>query len=314
MIRNKNQKLFHLVVVFLFFLMFFPKIIYGVVLYIEPESSIRKINDFLVLEIKVNVQEECINAIKVELFFPRNLLQGKYFSDGGSILSLWPEPPHIDNEKGLFSFVGGVPGGYCEENTRTKKEDSVLIGSLIFETKQVREETVGEIFFSENSQILINDGLATPATLNKKKSFFVVIPEVQLNPVDPWEKKIAEDEIKPEIFYAEVRSDPFIFNGKHILLFYAIDKHSGMDYYLVSEQKRFGFLPIQKEKWEKTESPHLLKDQRLRSIIKLKAVDMAGNEKIKIIRPLTGWQDIVPWIIVLIAITGIVFLKRKNKN
>lgn len=59
----------------------------------------------------------------------------------------------------------------------------------------------------------------------------------------------------------------------------------------------------QEENWQKGESPYLLTDQSLKSIIKVRAVDKAGNERIETISPV----QVVPvsriWKILLILIS-----------
>lgn len=54
------------------------------------------------------------------------------------------------------------------------------------------------------------------------------------------------------------------------------DKQTGIDYYEVKEGEG---------NWVKTESPYLLKDQARQSVIQVKAVDKASNERIETIQP-----------------------------
>ncbi len=291
----------------IFFAVISPLGVNGAVLYTEPGSSMKRIGDFLVLEIKLDPGSECINAMKVELRFSPDVLRGKYFSNGGSLLSLWPESPRIDNERGSVTFIGGIPGGHCGSG-------SILLGSLIFEVKEVNEETAAEIRFSDDSQILLNDGLATPAKLEKGGSFLVAIPEMSLDPSDPWEKMKSDDGSSPEFVSVEIRNERMIFDGQHILLFHAVDDGSGMDHYLVSEQRRVGFLPVERARWERSESPYLLKDQKLRSIIRVKAIDAAGNVELTVIHPPVGWQDTVPWLILLMMIAGTITHRKLNRK
>ncbi len=292
-----------------FFVLFLPKNIYGAVLYMDPGSSVRKIDDYFEVDIKMDVKNECVNAMRVELYFPTHFLEGVHFSTSGSVLGLWPETPIINNDRGRISFTGGIPGGYCKGG----REESALVGSMLFRTKDTEEEVTGEIFFTDKSQVLINDGLATSTTLEKRKSFFVIIPEFAINPINPLERKISEDKSVPDFSHIEIRKDAFFFDRKNVLLFYAVDKHSEIDYYMISEQKRFGFLPVTEEDWKVAESPYVLEDQSLRSIIKVKAVDMAGNEKIEVIHPPISWQDVAVWMVFLITLITIFFLKRKLK-
>jgi len=85
--------------------------------------------------------------------------------------------------------------------------------------------------------------------------------------------------------------------------------------YLVFATKDVEYYEVQEGKgdFEKTISPYLLKDQNLRSTIKVKAVDRAGNERIikfvpkfKII-----WQDIFIILLILIVIGMILLLVKR---
>ncbi len=307
---KRKTNLFHGALFFLFFLVLLsPKNTHGVTLYIDPSSTVRKIGDYFEIDIKMDVKDECVNAMRGEVYFPAQFLEGVHFSKSKSILSLWPEPPVINNDRGRVSFAGGIPGGYCKRGG-----EDVLVGSIIFKTKEVEREVTGDIVFNGSSQVLLDDGLATPSRLEKKMSFFVIVPEIAINPINPLEKRASEDKTVPEFSYFETRKDDFFFDGKNVLLFYAVDKDSEIDYYMVSEQKRFGFLPVTRENWKIAESPYILEDQDLRSIIKIKAVDVAGNEKVEVIYPPTSWQDVAVWVIFLIMLIVVFFLKRKLKS
>ena len=72
-------------------------------------------------------------------------------------------------------------------------------------------------------------------------------------------------------------SDPNLFDGKHFLVFQAVDKQSGIDHYEVLEV-RSGHQPVDQDSlWERAESPYELKDQGLRSDIYVRAVDRSRN-------------------------------------
>ena len=88
--------------------------------------------------------------------------------------------------------------------------------------------------------------------------------------------------------------------GKKYLVFAAKDETSGVEYYEVKEGKR---------NFKKAVSPYLLEDQSLRSIIKVKAVDKAGNERIVEIKPpyKTIWGNILPWIILGLIVAGVIW-------
>jgi hypothetical protein len=173
------------------------------------------------------------------------------------------------------------------------------------------EQPWARIKFLDSSQVLLNDGKGTPARLTKKGAVFAIsareITEKLRAVIGPdiWQQELEKDNIPPEEFLPEITRDPAIFEGKYFLTFSATDKQTGVDYYQVSEQKRIAFIVLGREEWKEAKSPYLLEDQGLRSIIKVKAVDEAGNERIEVIIPKVGWQDILPWVI-LVLIVGVV--------
>jgi len=88
-------------------------------------------------------------------------------------------------------------------------------------------------------------------------------------PKDEWQAFIDEDTTPPEHFEALISRDPSLFNNQYFVSFFTTDKGSGVARYEVREGDR-DFLRAQ--------SPHLLLDQSLESVIQIKAVDKAGNE------------------------------------
>ena len=69
--------------------------------------------------------------------------------------------------------------------------------------------------------------------------------------------------------------------GKSFLVFDAQDKGSGIDHYEVLEkpqsQSIFTLPFFKKEQWVSGQSPYLLQDQKLQSLILVKAFDRANN-------------------------------------
>ena len=135
-----------------------------------------------------------------------------------------------------------------------------------------------------------------------------ILPEKIEKPRDEWQEELEKDTIPPEAFEIELYQDPSIFGGKYFIVFSTTDKQTGIDHYEVKEGKR---------KWQEAESPYLLGDQKLESIIKVKAVDKAGNERTVLIgpfRPLKRitWKDILPWIGLGLVIGGVIWLLWKK--
>lgn len=135
-------------------------------------------------------------------------------------------------------------------------------------------------------------------------------------PGKDWSKEVSRfkamiDSTPPEDFEPQIGKDPAVFGGRYFLSFAARDKTSGIDHYEVSETPRIAWKRI--EKWKMAKSPYLLRDQNLKSIVKVKAVDKAGNERIaKVVLPYKiTWEDIVFLLLVLAGIVALWLIIKK---
>ncbi len=119
------------------------------------------------------------------------------------------------------------------------------------------------------------------------------------------------DTIPPEEFEPQIGQDPTMYDGKYFLSFVAQDKTSGVDHYEVTEVP---WLSFEKTKeWKMVQSSYLLGDQKLRSVIKVKAVDKAGNERVAEIKPpyKITWGDALILLLILIGI-GVILWSAKR--
>lgn len=293
MTKILNPKQFKNVITFFIIgFVLFPAVTLGAKLYLEPASGEYQPGDTFIVEVKIDTEEECINAVEAKLKFSQDVLEAVDFSQGSSILTLWPKVPEINQASGLVSFAGGIPGGYCGE-IPGDPGPSHLLGKLVFRVRETDAKQV-EIVFQEDSQVLLNDGLGTSAKLKTRGSVFTILPEKAEIPKDEWQEELEKDTIPPEFFEIEIGKDPAIFDGKYFIIFFSTDKQTGLDYYEVKEGER---------DWKRAESPYLLEDQALQSIIKVKGVDKAGNERIAEFIP--SAQKPFPWWVIIMALFGV---------
>jgi len=126
------------------------------------------------------------------------------------------------------------------------------------------------------------------------------------------------DTTPPEALEPQIGQEPKVFEGKYFIAFSTIDKQTGIDYYEILEADKRGYQrgTIRKAEWKKGSSPYLLEDQSLRSVIKVKAVDKAGNERIEEIVPpyKVTWKDVLVIILILIGAGVIYWIIRKIKK
>lgn len=264
---EKNRKeffwyKFFISIVFISFgFVLLPTIVKAATIYFSPDSDNIRQDDVFIVEAKISSPKELINAAEATIKFDNDRLEVKELSTGGSIFSLWPKPPVFSNQDGKISFVGGAPGGFKGEDIRVLK--------IIFFAKNDGE---AKLNFQDNTSLFLNDGSGTrispwlrPIGLNILKH----LPEIA--PKDEWQSVIKGDNIPPEPFEAVISRNSVIFNNQYFVSFFAVDGQSGIAYYQIKEGGG---------DFTQAESPHLLKDQSLKNIIQVKAVDKAGNERI----------------------------------
>ncbi len=261
--------------------------------YLEPSEGQYQAGDTILVEIKIDTEGKCVNAVKADLSFSQ-ILNAVDFSRGQSIITLWVQPPKINQEKGEISFSGGIPGGYCGRIPGDPGASN-LLGKIIFKIPGMivgeAEENSVEVKFLDTSQVLLNDGLGTVAELTTQEAIFKIVPQRTEPLKEGWSEEIKKDVFSPEPFQIKIQQEPTAFEGKYFITFLTTDKQTGLDYYEIKEGEN---------NWERTRSPYLLKDQRLQSIIKVRAVDKAGNERIAEYIPGILKKTFPYWIILLI--------------
>jgi hypothetical protein len=279
-----------------------PVTVKAATFYLDPAQ--KTIGPDQVIEVKVKVgvsSAECINAAQVSIDFPSDILELKDFNSGESFLSLWVQKPDQSsmakiNSEGKIVFSGGIPGGYCGIIPGDPGESNV-VGSLIFVPKKPVVFHKAKIDFDSETQAFLNDGDGTAVPINTQGTV-LTIDEKIVSTTDIWAEQISADKTPPEPFVIEIDNSPRVAGGKYFAVFSTVDKQTGIDHYEVLETKAENLLekkqssfeqfirkiwPIKEPLppvWVKADSPYVLNDQSLQSVIKIKAVDRAGNERI----------------------------------
>jgi hypothetical protein len=293
---------------FLFFSFFFlPAFSYAAVeIFLDPAYREANIGDTFIVNIRIKTEGECVNAIRSEIHFEPADLSAIDWSSGQSLISLWTEAPKIDREKGIITFAGGIPGGYCGRVIGDPGLTNI-IGKIIFSAPISLSQNKLPFFSNVNfinAEVLLNDGMGTDARAAQKGTRIFIVNKRD-GVINEWLAEVKSDTIAPELFAIAIYRDPKIRDGKYFISWSTTDKQSGLDHYEVMETSpwKFGFLPNtdKKTSWGPAESPYVLKDQNLRSKILVKAVDKMGNERIVEYNPQTS---IIPGILNRFASTG----------
>jgi len=321
-----------------------PSLVFASTLYFEPKDVEVGNDSNFTMDLKIDV-EDCVNVVEGYIGFDKEHFKFLDFMTGVSIINLWVEQPQetdfekINNE-GRLHFSGGVPGGYCGKIPGDPGLSNV-VARLVFASKNIDQviddRIAGDIKILDGTRVLMNDGLGTEDADLKKNDGKVTISKSVMPNDKAWQNELNADKIPPEPFVIELHQSPSMFDGKYGLVFYATDKQSGVDYYEVLEirpnevigekQKRnpLDYFGIGEKivGWKKAQTPYLLEDQDMRSTIKVRAVDKAGNEQVveytppeSAVKKLTffNWQVIIPASIFLVLLSGYLYFKIRRKT
>jgi len=321
-IKNSKKSIIFTFCILIFFFCILNKVS-AATLYLEPESGEYKVGGTFIIEVRLNLETgENINIVETNLSFPQDLLEVVDLSFGDSILTIIPQKPTINKEKGIINFVGGIPGGY-NGHIAGDPGLSNLLARIIFKTKEIPQDQLSangqpiktEINFLDNSELLLNDGLGTSLKPIIQGVNLTISTDDKIVPQDEWTEALKEDKILPEPFVVEIKQDSSVFDNKYFIIFSTTDKQTGLKYYEISETK-----DKDQENWNKGESPYLLTDQNLNSIIKVRAVDMAGNMRTETIIPPQPAKH-TPFLILLIILSALIIfcyflflIKKRNKK
>lgn len=234
---------------------------------IDTGADAYGLGDTFVATVRIDNEDECINAVQVEADYPVDTLRAVDFSRGGSIMSLWVSDPQIDTDKGVVTFSGGIPGGYCG-HIQGDASPSDTLGKIVFTVVGAQKDSA-TINLGLGSRVYLHDGQGTPASLSLH-SKTLAIGSAATMPENPWLKEVGDDTTAPEAFTAQVESTKGIFGGKYYVVFSTTDKQSGLDHYEILENGA----------WRRVTSPYVLQDQSLDGGVKLRAIDKAGNMRL----------------------------------
>ena len=265
-------------------------------LYIDPPFSNLYRGDAVTLSVRLDVDEEtgeCVNAVDTVISYPDNI-DPVDVSIGGSIFSIWVERPVINKENRTITFAGGIPNGYCGRVAGDPRLTNVLAelvfrspGFVIGRTNDSNEATIE---FTEDSVAYLNDGRGTKAGLRLLPASINLIDEVSPNIANDWQDEIDADDIRPEEFSIILEKGSGLkFTDRYYIVFNTVDKQTGIDRYQVMEEPNTQFASFEWGRadapWVDAVSPYVLEDQSLNSIIRVRALDKAGNEYVATIVP-----------------------------
>lgn len=267
-----------------------PHSVSAVQVFLDTDTTVHSSADVFYIPIRVDTQDECINAVSVGISYNPTEITIHDVSIGESIITLWTKSPVIERgengEKGHVVFEGGIPGGFCGRVIGDPGQTNVLaklVLSGVSQTLTEDEMKAVQIIVDPSTTVFLHDGKGSIASTTML-GLELTLTQATSTPENNWITDIKSDTIAPELFEIILVEGPSEGNGKHYIAFNTTDKQSGVDHYevLETDPDRFGFLTwVPRESyWVPATSPYVLRDQNLLSKIMVKAVDKNGNERI----------------------------------
>ncbi len=265
-------------------------------LYLDPAEQILYRGDSATFNLRVVTDPgECINTVDATIHYDAGI-RAVDVGRGSSILNLWVENPTINEAERTITFAGGIPGGYCGRIPGDPSFTNVL-AELVFRAPGLSigsgsVEPAGRVWVNEElTQVLLHDGFGTRAPLRTEAARFIVSGSAGSAVDDNWRTLVADDKTPPADFQIELVRDENgqAFGGRYFITFNTSDKQSGIDHYEVMEEPIADFYLFNWGRadapWVEATSPYVLKDQKLNSTIRVRAIDKAGNETVAVLIP-----------------------------
>lgn len=263
-----DMKKYLLTILFSFFAL--PSLAFSAQIEIKQIDTIR-VGDEVRVDFLIKAEEDVLNAIEGKISYPNDLLDLVLVYDSESMIDMWVEKPILKNNEIVFSGI--IPGGFDYEGS---------LFSIFFKAKTIGN---GSIYFNE-IKAFRHDGNGSEINVNTNTINISILPSNGENKSISSLLAINDGE-KPEPFTPLIQKDKNLFDNKWFLVFDSKDKISGIDYFEireVTENNIFGY-GQNDTGWYRSESPSLLKDQSLKSIIYVKAVDRAQNMRVVKLSP-----------------------------
>lgn len=301
-------------------------------LYMDPNTASLNRGDAVKIAVRLDTDEaagECINVIDAVISYSDSIIPVD-ISVGKSIFPIWVESPVINKENKTISFAGGIPNGYCGRVAGDPNLTNTLV-EIFFRAPGLQigggeERFAGTVQFTDTTTAYLNDGQGTKANLRTFGTALTLADSVGTSIIDPWSGDIQDDDILPEEFSASVEQ----INNDWYVVFNTTDKQTGISHYeVIEESKRqatlFGF-GAANAPWEETKSPHRLTDQTRSSVIRVRAIDKAGNEYVTTIpvdeSKVAGkysWQEMsilatFAFTILMILVAATIFIRKRRRD
>ncbi len=135
-------------------------------IYLSPSAGAFMEGSTFQVPIFIDTKGRSVNTISLHIKFDKNKLNIISPSGNKSIISLWVDAPSYSNSDGTMNLSGVILGGI---NTK-----SGLITTITFKAVATGD---AEVSFTNESQVLANDGLGTAIHSSFDTGLYTVVPK-----------------------------------------------------------------------------------------------------------------------------------------
>jgi len=159
---------------FIFFIigLFIAHVSHAAIVFLDPATDALEIGEKKSVGVYLDTQGKNINAVDISIAYPPDKLQVVSPSVGNSIVGIWTHQPSYDNQQGVVTLQGGIPGGVISSRA--------LIATLEFRGSSVG---VAPVAVTSDSRALLNDGKGTQDIFVAKNATFSLELPPPLGPI-----------------------------------------------------------------------------------------------------------------------------------
>lgn len=274
-------------ILFVFGSIFLPAYVSAASFFFETKE-VPSVGNTIVVSVQAT-SSALINALDGGIAFNPTYLEVLDVSTGGSIFTMWPRTPVYSNATGRIFFTGGNQKGWKGEG---------VVFTIVMRTKKVG---LSDIFFTDATAAYKADGKGTiePSIYG---SYGVNIVN-GTSSIDSWQAVLDDDNQSPTKLVVAGGRSKDIFDNKYFITFSALDAQSGVDHYEIKERTKAPVI---------AESPYVLAHQSLFEVVRVAAVDKAGNKTTVTYFPLV--DSIYAKIVAILSFMILVWFSIKKRH
>ncbi len=221
-------------------------------------STDMRSKDQVFIEVYLNTERKKINAVDGSLIIDGFANRITSINTAGSPFTLWPGRPSLIGN--TLTLNGGVPGGI--------QDSSVLLFTITARNVELDKASI----VPKDLFVYLDNGRGDGEKVGDATLFL----DAEVRTSSELQKAILNDTTPPKRFSVDIGKDEELFDGKYFISFTTSDEHSGVRQYEVQEGTSTPIL---------ADSPYLLTDQTLSTVIKVRATDNAGNSVVATLQP-----------------------------